>query len=289
MTTGVDDLEDLDPDDRRPESQQIANRLRAAILTGTYKPGDRLPSQHELARRYGVVRETAKAAIRVLDSERLTVTRQGSGTFVRVQVERPVGLRPHVEAAFGRAHVSIDFAGFSGETLHNTLMEVLDKVRAGRFTPESLTVRILLTDTNSPLAVPSNAESGTDDPAVRERSTRITRRAIESLTDAVIELGDMGLVKATTIEVRVHAISPTFKLYILNNEEVFFGFYPVAKHPVTITGQRIEIFDVMGKDATLFQFSTGGEDDSSMSPQFVRQARGWFDSIWSTIAKGYEP
>jgi DNA-binding transcriptional regulator YhcF (GntR family) len=287
MSTSADHLEDLDPDDRRPESQQIANRLRAAILTGGYKPGDRLPSQHELARRYGVVRETAKAAIRVLDSERLTVTRQGSGTFVRVQTERPVGLRPHVEAAFGRAHVSIDFAGFSGETLHNTLVEVLDKVRAGRLTPESLKIRMMLSDTTVPLAVPSNADTGADDPAVRARSTRITRRAVESLIDEVVELGDLGLIKSSTIEVRVHSIAPTFKMYILNNEEVFFGFYPVVKHSVKIGSEQVEIYDAMGKDATLFQYSTGIDDDASMGPQYVQQARNWFDSVWGTITREY--
>lgn len=287
MVTSADQLEDLDPDDRKPESQQIANRLRAAIRTGGFKPGDKLPSQHDLARRYGVVRETVKAAIRILDGERLTISRQGSGTFVRVQAERPVGLRPHVEAAFERAHVSIDFAGFSGETLHNTLVEVLDKVRAGRLTPESLKLRLMLTDTSAPLVVPCRADTGLDDPAVRKRSDRITRRSVDSLIAEVTELADLELVKSSTIEVRVHHAAPLFKLYILNNEEVFFGFYPIVKHSVRVDGEQVEIFDAMGKDATLFHYSITDDDDTSMSPQYVQQSRAWFDSVWGTITHEY--
>jgi DNA-binding transcriptional MocR family regulator len=70
-------------------------------------------SQHELVDRFGVARETIKAALRKLQDERLIVTQQGSGTYVRANTERPVGLRPHVERAFEATHVTIDFAGFS--------------------------------------------------------------------------------------------------------------------------------------------------------------------------------
>ena len=102
VSTNVDDLDDLEPDDPRPASQQIANLLRAAILTRRFAPGERLPSQNDLAERYGVARETVKSALRTLRDDRLIVTRQGSGAFVRAQTERPVGLRPHIEAAFDR-------------------------------------------------------------------------------------------------------------------------------------------------------------------------------------------
>src|SRR3954447_25846901 len=119
----LDELGTINPDDPRPVSQQIANHLRAAILTGRYKPGERLPSQNELTERYDVARETVKAALRALRDERLIVTRQGSGAFVRAQTERPVGLRPHIESAFERERVSLDFAGYSAETLHGALQE----------------------------------------------------------------------------------------------------------------------------------------------------------------------
>ena len=125
----------LDPDDPRPPYVQVANALRAAILTKTFSPGDRLPSRNDLAKKYNVAPMTVQNALRELREEGLIVSRQGSGVFVRERTERPVGLRPHIERAFERPHVTIDFAGFSGETLHGVMQEPLDKIRIGRLTP----------------------------------------------------------------------------------------------------------------------------------------------------------
>src|ERR1700733_2624356 len=72
-------------DDPKQASAQIANKLRAAILTRKLTAGEKLPSPPELANRYGVARETVKRALDVLRSERLIVSRQGSGAFVRAQ------------------------------------------------------------------------------------------------------------------------------------------------------------------------------------------------------------
>jgi DNA-binding transcriptional regulator YhcF (GntR family) len=289
MSEDSDYLSDLDPDDPRAPSQQIANTLRAAILTGKLHPGDKLPSQPELARRYGVARETVKNALRLLIADRLIVSRQGSGAYVRAQTERPVGLRPHIEGAFDRPHVSIDFAGFSGETLHNTLMEVLDKIRAGRLTPESLKIRMLMCDTTAPMALPRRINSASADPSIQKRANRITQRAVDGIVDAVNELVDLGLIKSATAEARVHDLTPWFKVYVLNNEETFFGFYPVIEHTITLDGEPAKIFDLMGKDTTLFHFSATDADETSDAPQFVQQARMWFDSMWKTIAREYIP
>ncbi|MFG1997708.1 GntR family transcriptional regulator [Spirillospora sp. NPDC048911] len=287
MSVDPEYLGDLDPDDPRTPSQQIANKLRAAILTGKLKAGDKLPSQPDLAGRYGVARETVKAALRVLQTERLIVSRQGSGSYVRAQTERPVGLRPHIEAAFERPHVSIDFSGFSGETLNNMLAEVLDKVRAGRLTPESIRIRLMTSDTSSAMALPRRVGTETAEPAIVKRADRIARRAVEGITEAVHELADLGLVKSASAEVRVHELTPAFKLYILNSEEVFYGLYPVVSHSIRLGGESVEVYDLMGKDTTLFHFSSADDEETSNSPQFVREAKAWYESLWNTIARSY--
>jgi DNA-binding transcriptional regulator YhcF (GntR family) len=133
--------------------------------------GEKSPSQHELVDRFSVARETIKAALRKLQDERLIVTRQGSGTYVRANTERPVGLRPHVERAFEATHATIDFAGFSGETLYNAIQETLDEVRIGRLTPESIRLRVLISDMTAPMAIPCRAEDQADDPASEEFDT----------------------------------------------------------------------------------------------------------------------
>ncbi|MBC8093383.1 MAG: winged helix-turn-helix transcriptional regulator [Pseudonocardia sp.] len=280
------DLGVLDPDDPRPPSHQIANMLRAAIRTRRLEPGDKLPSQPELATRYGVARETVKAALRTLRDERLIVTRQGSGAFVRAQTELPVGLRPHIEMAFGRSTVSIDFAGFSSETLYGALQEPLDKIRAGRLTPESISLRILLSDMAVPMALPCRVDTRQDDPAVRGRIERITRRSVDGIVDSINEIADLGLVGTATAAVRVHGIPPVFKLYIINDEEAFFGFYPVVRHTVRIDSEPVEIFDPMGKDATLFHYAVT-DDDASTTTQYVGQAKTWFNSVWESVSREY--
>lgn len=279
----------LDPDDPRPPYRQMADALRAAILTRKLKPGDKLPSQAELAERYGVARMTVQQALRVLHADGLTVSRVGSGVYVRERTERPVGLRPHIEAAFSREHVTVDFAGLSGETLHGAIQEPLDKIRNGALTPTSIAVRILLPDLTVPVAIPSRAgkEPG-DDPTVRERSEQIARRHVGAIIESVHELGDLGLVDKATAEARTFVGTPVIKLYILNGQEVFFGFYPVIEHTVRVGKRQLAIFDAMGKDATLFHHAATDEEPT-LGAEYVEQAAKWFDTVWTTVAREWTP
>jgi DNA-binding transcriptional regulator YhcF (GntR family) len=278
----------LDPDDPRPPYVQVANTLRAAILTKALSPGEQLPSGADLAARYSVSRQTVQNALKILRSEGLIVSRQGSGVFVRERTERPIGLRPHIERAFERPSVSIDFAGFSGETLHGAIQEPLDKIRAGRLTPDTVSIRMLLPNMNRPLAIPVRARDGNDDPAVRERARQISQRHVTAIVDAVDKLAKSGLVKRATAQVRIYNTTPMFKVYLLNGEDVFFGFYPATEHAVTIDGDERAIVDVLGKDALLFHHSTN-DDDTSTGSLYVAEARRWFDSVWTTIAREHAP
>ncbi|WP_214368214.1 GntR family transcriptional regulator [Pseudonocardia sp. H11422] len=277
-------MDKLDPDDPRPPYQQVANSLRAAILTRRFQPGDKLPSGPELSKRYGVARMTVQQAIRVLRDEGLVVSRQGSGVYVRERTERPVGLRPHLERAFEAREVSVDFAGFSGETLHGAIAEPLDKIRAGRLRPESIRVRILVPDPAVPWTLPARVEDLEDSPAFRQRATQIMRRHTEAIVEAVTELGDLGLVEHAHAEIRVAPTVPLFKLYLINDTDAFFGFYPVQEHTVKLDGEQVPMWDLMGKDAVLFHH-TADSDPDSMASQYVQQGRTWFDSLWTTVAR----
>src|ERR1039457_5774288 len=191
----------LDPDDPRPPYQQVANALRAAILTRKLAPGEKLPSGNELAQRYGVARMTVQQAMRLLRDEGLIVSRQGSGVFDRERTARAIALRPHVERAFEQPKVSIDFAGFSGETLHGVMQEPLDKIRAGQLVPQSIDIRVLVPDTAQPWSIPCRVGDLADEPAFRERSGQISRRHTDAITESVAELGGLGLVKAASAQV----------------------------------------------------------------------------------------
>jgi DNA-binding transcriptional regulator YhcF (GntR family) len=274
----------LDPDDPRPPYQQVANALRAAILTRKLAPGEKLPSGNELAQRYGVARMTIQQAIRLLRDEGLIVSRQGSGVFVRERTARAIALRPNIERAFEQPKVSIDFAGFSGETLHGVIQEPLDKIRVGQLVPDSIDIRILIPDTGRPWAIPCRTDDLADEPAFRLRARGISERHTDAIIESVAELADLGLVRSASAQVRVHGSSPMFKLYILNRSEAFFGFYPISEHAVSLHGQTVPMYDLMGKDATMFHYAAD-DDPDSIGGQYVAQAHAWFDSMWGTVSR----
>jgi DNA-binding GntR family transcriptional regulator len=66
-----------------PITQQITADLRRQIQEGTLGPGALLPSEPELAREYGVSRQTARAALQGLEREGLVVVRPRRGRLVR--------------------------------------------------------------------------------------------------------------------------------------------------------------------------------------------------------------
>ena len=68
--------------DPRPAYLQVADELRDSIASGGLKPGERLPSGRDLARRYGVAPMTVSHALDVLRGEQLVEAYQGRGVFV---------------------------------------------------------------------------------------------------------------------------------------------------------------------------------------------------------------
>ncbi|MDH6137392.1 DNA-binding FadR family transcriptional regulator [Kitasatospora sp. MAA4] len=58
-------------------------QLRERLAAGTWAVGEQIPTEHELAERLQVGRNTVREAIRVLVHAGMLVSRQGEGTFVR--------------------------------------------------------------------------------------------------------------------------------------------------------------------------------------------------------------
>ena len=191
-------------------------------------------------------------------------------------------LRPFIERAFGAGHVRIDFAGFSGETLHGAIQEPLDKIRTGLVKPASLAIRLLLPDTARPMSLPCRAEDLADDEDSRQRAARLTARHAAAILDDVDELVRLGLIADAGAQIRVHRCAPLFKLYLLGDDDAFFGFYPIVRNTVPLPGGPREIFDLMGKDSVMFHHSARSGDPAGLA--FIGQARNWFDTMWQTIS-----
>ena len=71
-----------------PKYKQILESLRDAIRSHQYGPGDRLPSETELVRKFGVSRITVNRALRELQAIGLIERRAGSGSYVKANAHQ---------------------------------------------------------------------------------------------------------------------------------------------------------------------------------------------------------
>jgi GntR family transcriptional repressor for pyruvate dehydrogenase complex len=69
---------------RQPKlSDAIVDALETMILEGTLRPGEKLPSERDLAKQFEVSRPSIREAIQVLEAKGLLNRRQGGGTYVQ--------------------------------------------------------------------------------------------------------------------------------------------------------------------------------------------------------------
>jgi GntR family transcriptional regulator len=127
----------------------ILDDLRDAILEGRLGAGERLPSENDLAKRYGTSRPTVRRAIALLKAEGFVNTEQGRGVFVRP--------KPHVRLLLSgqafRRHRRAGLSGFTaqveeqGQTPEQRLLEV-----GSTEAPEEIALRLGL-DKNEAVVV----------------------------------------------------------------------------------------------------------------------------------------
>jgi GntR family transcriptional regulator len=72
-----------------PIYRQLVTQVMLAVLSGELRPGDRLPSTRELARRFGLHPNTVSAGYRQLEKEGWTERRRGSGITIRENSDSP--------------------------------------------------------------------------------------------------------------------------------------------------------------------------------------------------------
>ncbi|MBL8317017.1 MAG: FadR family transcriptional regulator [Burkholderiaceae bacterium] len=87
------------PEPLHPErlSDRLAQRLMQQIEGGAWKPGDRLPTEAQLAAAHGVSRSVVREAVHQIKSRGLLRSRQGSGVYVSPPPSnRPLAFDPTV-------------------------------------------------------------------------------------------------------------------------------------------------------------------------------------------------
>ena len=72
----------------RTKSKSISEILRQEIVSGKFDAEGRLPSEHQLMRRFSVARETVRGALKDLTDRELVDRRPGYGTFLADHASR---------------------------------------------------------------------------------------------------------------------------------------------------------------------------------------------------------
>jgi len=272
---------------RRLSPQEIADILRERINNGDLKAGDRLPTQAELAEEFGVERGAVRQALCVLQDDGL-LTNVSKGSPPRIATPAPavgepqptmVGLAPRLAEAFAAAHVRVDAACLTAETLMLALGEPLRRIHGGEIRPRSIDVRILLPSREIALAFPVPVDGRGDDDPVHQRWL-----AQRNAQGQVLKHNLLALRSSHGVDVRVTfralPFTPPIKLYLLNGSEALIAYYMITKREEEWDSETLQMYDALGGKSLLFSFEkAAGQRDAA----FVEESQKWFDALWETI------
>jgi DNA-binding FadR family transcriptional regulator len=79
--------------------QQITDRIEEQIRAGVWRPGDRLPSERQLAKLLRVSRPSLREALGALQLSGTVQTRPGSGSYISTEATRILERRPSLVAS----------------------------------------------------------------------------------------------------------------------------------------------------------------------------------------------
>ncbi|MFJ9708256.1 winged helix-turn-helix domain-containing protein [Streptomyces sp. NPDC101234] len=277
--------------------QRVSEELRVRLSDGGYPLNSFLPSQGTLAEEFGVSRDTVQRALRELGSEGWIESGRGkrSRVVMRQHIQssaprasrsrhHPMTLGPLIGEAFERDEVTLDIATLTSESLDAHIRIQAERIRAGDISPRRIHLRMLLPAESHPMPYP-RARDDKDDPRLPERLRAITETHTASLHTVLDQLHTEKLVPNVKLEVRRTELTPTFKLYVINHDEVLHGFYaPIVRKVILADGTEVEAVDVLGFGATLTHHVRDHSDPKSSGSVFVANAAKWFESVWSLLA-----
>ena len=71
--------------------EQVFQQMKGLLISGEWRPGDKLPSETALAEQFGISRITVRQALQRLSALNLIETRLGEGSFVKtVEIDQPL-------------------------------------------------------------------------------------------------------------------------------------------------------------------------------------------------------
>lgn len=125
-------LAGLKPAARASLSDNIVEQITDLIARGLLKPGDRIPSEHQLCAQFGVGRTSVREALRSLSAMGIVESHAGDGTFVAASLEDLVQTRLLLEsgtAALAAEHASDEDLEELAESIRGMQASIGDAAR----------------------------------------------------------------------------------------------------------------------------------------------------------------
>ncbi|MGE7944004.1 FadR/GntR family transcriptional regulator [Lysinibacillus xylanilyticus] len=79
------------PQSKKKAYEVIVDQIREYFLNGELQPGEKLPTERELASRFNVSRTSVREALRKLEIKGIIEIKQGSGSFIRTPEYHSLG------------------------------------------------------------------------------------------------------------------------------------------------------------------------------------------------------
>ncbi len=271
-----------------PRYRLVADALRQDIQNGVPAPGEGLPKQEQLMRRFRCGRGTVQKALQLLRDEQL-LEEGVSGRGARVARQAAIG-RPlvhYVSRAFEAPHVSLDVWSLHTEELSRAVQQQAELIRLGdRAAPRSVRVRVLVPDLDTHHPYPRHLDDP-DDMRPLRRLRRVIRMYAEALHHSLTQLAEEGTVGSVSVEIRGLPTVPGEKRYLINGTQMLTGYYFLRKTRILVDAASIEVLELHSD--TLFPATLEGNGARPLERAEFQQVQAWFDSRWETVATPLRP
>ncbi|RPF34522.1 ATP/GTP-binding protein [Streptomyces sp. TLI_185] len=192
--------------------------------------------------------------------------------------------REFEEALAAGGEVRLAAMGFTGETFAVPLRNVLQGL--GRDPLRTVSLRLLVPDFTKAIEVPGQVDTGgkiSDAPDFREQLRRQIAEYESSLTSQIARMR-LRQTARLTVEFRVLHMSPSLKLYFINNDVVYEGIYDrIDLRPDYSSNSAPEacdgnLLDLLGYDSMLTRWSL---DSGDHAREIIRRRRELFETLWN--------
>jgi len=137
-------------EDRRSLAVQVRDRIWHEVEAGVLHAGEKLPSEQDLAARFGVSRATVREALKIMEEERVVLCRHGVGRFLApdpasvltdemtrlksvTELTRGLGISPTTKVISLREEPADDLVSSRLDLEPSSPVVVVERVRAEEF------------------------------------------------------------------------------------------------------------------------------------------------------------